>query len=127
MTQIALHRVLVVDDNDGVRRVVCEMLRFEGFTVESASSGQEAIQAAERSNPDAIVLDMMMPDMPGLETLRALRNNGTRAKVIAVSGLPDYLSLAQSAGADGVLMKPLDPDELLASIQRVLAGAPSAE
>jgi DNA-binding response OmpR family regulator len=120
------HSILVVDDNDAVRRVVCEMLRFEGYAVQAASSGQEAVQSTERSMPDAIVLDMMMPDMPGLDTIRALRKNGARAKVIAVSGLPDYLTVAQSAGADDVLMKPLNPDELVATIRRLLNGDTAA-
>jgi DNA-binding response OmpR family regulator len=118
--------VLVVDDNDGVRRVVCEMLRMEGFAVDSVASAQQALQAVRHAEPHAIVLDMMMPDMNGLDAIRALRAGGAKSKIVAVSGLPDLLGMAASIGADDVLMKPLNPDELVAAIRRALAPRASA-
>lgn len=119
-------KILVVDDNDGVRRVMCEMLRAEGYLIESAASGAEALEAVRRSEPDAIVLDLVMPDMEGVEAIGALRREGVRSRIVAVSGMSYLLEAAKRAGADEVLLKPMRPEELVAAIERVLGNSATA-
>ena len=105
---------------------MCEMLRLEGYLIESAASGAEALEAVRRSEPDAIVLDMMMPDMAGVEAIGTLRREGIRSRIVAVSGLSSLLEAAKRAGANEVLLKPMSPEELVAAIGRVLVKRASA-
>jgi len=118
--------ILVVDDNDGVRRVMSEMLRVEGYLIESASCGAEALEAIRRREPDAIVLDMMMPDMAGVEAIGTVRREGVRSRIVAVSGMSYLLEAAKRAGADEVLLKPMSPEDLVAAIERVLGKGATA-
>ena len=118
--------ILVVDDNDGVRRVISEILRVEGYLIESAASGAEALEAIRRIEPDVIVLDMMMPDMAGVEALRTVRREGVRSRIVAVSGMSYLLEAAKRAGADEILLKPMSPQDLVAAIERVLGTGATA-
>ena len=118
--------ILVVDDNDGVRRVISEILRVEGYLIESAASGAEALEAIRRIEPDVIVLDMMMPDMAGVEALRTVRREGVRSRIVAVSGMSYLLEAAKRAGAHEILLKPMSPQDLVAAIERVLGTGATA-
>ena len=113
--------VLVVDDDPNIRSVVSRGLRFEGYDVRLAGDGPEALRSARAMPPDVIVLDVMLPDMDGLEVCRRLRR-GLTAPILMLTArdaVPDRVAGLDS-GADDYLVKPFDFDELLARIRALL-------
>lgn len=115
------HLILVVDDEPPIVRLVKAKLRIDGYEVLTASRGEEALDIAKQESPDLIVLDVMMPDMDGFETLRRLRQTSNIPVVMltARGGDMDKLKGLQS-GADDYITKPFNPDELEARIAAVL-------
>src|ERR1700727_297606 len=118
-------RLLVVDDDRGLRDVLRRALTLSGYEIVQAASGSEALSEASASGPDAIVLDVGLPDIDGLEVCRLLRREGNRVPVLmltardAVSDRIDGLD----AGADDYLVKPFDIDELKARLRALLRRA----
>ena len=115
-------RILVLDDDPVLKRIFVDVLRGEGFAVESAPDGAVALALAECAPFDAVVCDLMMPRMDGMTLLRTLRERGLELPVIFVTGTPE-LSTAIKAielGAFRYLLKPVDPDELVASVERAV-------
>ena len=113
--------VLVVDDDPNIRSVVSRGLRFEGYDVRLAADGPEALRSARAVPPDVVVLDVMLPDMDGLEVCRRLRR-GLTAPILMLTArdaVPDRVAGLDS-GADDYLVKPFDFDELLARIRALL-------
>ena len=114
-------KILVVDDEESAQTVVAEMLRFGGHQVVEAFNGQEAIGLLKQEHFDAVVTDLRMPLINGLRLIRALRAQGDTIPIIAISGANrDQLLLAQDYGANAGLVKPLDRDEFLGILDRVL-------
>jgi PAS domain S-box-containing protein len=109
-------RVLIVDDVATNRDLLAEVLVRVGFQTRTAQSGAEALQICEVWNPDAVLLDLRMPGMDGIEAARQLRQRGSRAVIIAVtaSSLAPAEREARAAGADGYLRKPYRNEELFA-------------
>ncbi len=106
--------VLVVDDRQEVCRFFQEVLGLEGYAVAVARSGPEALAALEQGRPDLVFLDLRMPGMDGIETLRRIRAKDTGARVVIVTANPD-LETAREAmvlGASDYLGDPFDPDLL---------------
>ena len=122
--------VLVVDDYEDTREIVRELLEDGGFRVETAASGLEALEKAERLLPDAIVMDLSLPGMDGWEVTRRIKMGAsTRAiRVIALTAhaLEAHLQRARELGSDCVITKPCDADYLINEVRRVLAepGSP---
>jgi EAL domain-containing protein (putative c-di-GMP-specific phosphodiesterase class I)/CheY-like chemotaxis protein len=115
-------RILVLDDDPTLKRIFVDVLRGEGFAVESAPDGAVALALAECAPFDAVVCDLMMPRMDGMTLLRTLRERGMELPVIFVTGTPE-LSTAIKAielGAFRYLLKPVDPDELIAAVERAV-------
>ena len=117
--------LLLVDDESGIRAVARLALELAGWTVETASSGAEGVEAANRLHPDAILLDVMMPGMDGPTTLCALRA-GTATACIPVlfmtaKSRPADLERLSALGAAGILAKPFDPMQLPTDIARLLS------
>jgi two-component system OmpR family response regulator len=115
-------RVLVVDDEDNVTHLVSSALRFDGFETVTASSGTAALSAVAESDPDLIVLDVMMPGLDGLGVLQSLRSAGSHVPVIfltARDAATDRIG-GLRAGADDYVVKPFSIEELLARVHAVL-------
>jgi len=117
-------KVLVVDDEDNIIELIRLGLRYEGFQVEVASTGEQGITIAQRINPDLVILDLMMPGIDGLEVTRRLRNNPTTHDVpILMLTAKDEVGdriLGLQTGADDYLTKPFDFYELLERIKAIL-------
>ena len=118
-------RILVVDDDELVRVSVAEILSRAGHQVETAEDGEAALGRHRAARFDLVVTDIVMPRMEGLETVRALRGDRSRVKIVAISGCERrgsefYLTAARALGADQVLVKPFTGAELRAAVDRAL-------
>lgn len=113
--------ILVVDDDPKIRSVLGRGLRFEGYDVQLAADGYEALRIARAMPLDLVVLDVMLPGMDGLEVCRRLRR-GMSAPILMLTArdaVPDRIAGLDS-GADDYLIKPFDFDELLARVRALL-------
>jgi two-component system, OmpR family, KDP operon response regulator KdpE len=122
-------RVLVVDDEQQILRALQTSLRGAGFEVETADTAERALAAAAMRPPEAVILDLVLPDGTGTEVVRQLRT-WTSAPVIVLSAVGDEREkvAALDAGADDYVTKPVGIDELVARLRAVLRRAvPSAE
>jgi two-component system response regulator MprA len=115
-------RILIVDDEPAVRDALHLALSSDGYDVDSAVNGREALNLVEESNPDAIVLDVLMPQLSGIEVCRRLRTGGYRTPVLMLTArdaVSDRVA-GLDAGADDYLVKPFALDELLARLRALL-------
>jgi CheY-like chemotaxis protein/prolyl-tRNA editing enzyme YbaK/EbsC (Cys-tRNA(Pro) deacylase) len=119
--------VLVVEDETETNRLLCQLLQREGVVCQGVEEGGEALAAAVESRPAAILLDLMLPDMSGLEMVRRLRREGSLKRIpwIVLTALDDEASrqCVQELGADAYLTKPLQPQALVAEVRELLADA----
>ncbi|MQA63411.1 MAG: response regulator [Actinophytocola sp.] len=115
-------RILVVDDDRAVRESLRRSLEFNGYSVELASDGARALEAVIANRPDAMVLDVMMPRLDGLEVARRLRSSGDDLPILVLTArdtVSDRVS-GLDAGADDYLPKPFALEELLARLRALL-------
>jgi two-component system response regulator MprA len=115
-------RVLVVDDDSAVRDSLARTLRFEGHEVETAGDGRAALDAVRTREPDAVILDVSMPVLDGLETCRQLRAGGVLVPVLMLTArdsVGDRVG-GLDAGADDYLVKPFALQELLARLRALM-------
>jgi two-component system response regulator MprA len=124
-------RILVVDDEPSVRDALDRALRMDGYKVQLAADGREALDQLAQQAPDAIVLDLLMPEIDGLEVCRRLRAAGDRIPVLMLTArdaIPDRVK-GLDAGADDYLVKPFALEELSARLRALLrrSGGPAAE
>jgi two-component system OmpR family response regulator len=115
-------RILVVDDEAAIRNLVATVLRYEGFEVEEAASGREALAVAAASRPALVVLDIMLPDHDGLEVMRRLRRDGLDAGVVFLTAREETQDKVAGLelGADDYVTKPFSLEELVARVRAVL-------
>ncbi len=114
-----MKRVLVVDDDEGIRGFVSLALADEGYEVAEADNGAAALHLLESARPDVILLDMRMPTMDGWEFSRIYRQSpGPHAPIIVLTAARDASSWASQIDAEGCLGKPFDVDELLDLVGR---------
>jgi CheY-like chemotaxis protein len=122
---MASKRILVIDDDDGVREIIQFSLEAAaGWDVSTADSGSKGLAKAEAEQPNAILLDVMMPDMDGAETFRQLKTNG------AIQHIPTIFLTAKSKSSDlqqfidlgvaGVITKPIKAQDLVEQIRTLL-------
>jgi two-component system chemotaxis response regulator CheY len=119
-------RVLVVDDAAFMRMMLKDILKSGGYEiVGEAGDGKEALDAYQTLKPDFVTMDIVMPNMGGLDALRALRETDPNAAVIMVSamGQDALVQEATDAGARGFIVKPFRPQAVLETVSSVLGGA----
>ncbi len=113
--------ILVVDDEQKIRDTVRQYLEHDGYSVLVADSGQRALEIFARSEPDLIVLDLMLPDLSGQEVARAIRELApTPIIMLTAKSTEDDRVQGLKLGADDYLVKPFSPRELMARIEAVL-------
>ena len=118
--------VLLVDDHALIRRGLTDLIRYESDlnVAGEASNGQEAVEAARKLNPDIIVMDLMMPEMDGVEATRRIKAErpDSRILILTTFGTSADVARAMAAGASGAIMKDAETDDQLAAIRTVAAG-----
>jgi len=121
-------RILVVDDDRAVRESLRRSLSFNGYTVELAVDGMDALEKVAASRPDALVLDVMMPRLDGLEVCRRLRSTGDDLPILVLTARDSVSERVAGldAGADDYLPKPFALEELLARLRALLRRAAPA-
>jgi two-component system, OmpR family, response regulator MprA len=115
-------RILVVDDDLAVCRSIDRALRLEGYEVDTVASGGEALEAVASNSPDALVLDLQLPDLDGLSVCRRIREAGDDIPILMLTarhGIDDRVQ-GLDAGADDYLVKPFALEELLARLRALL-------
>jgi two-component system nitrogen regulation response regulator NtrX len=119
------HRVLIVDDEAGIRQALKQVLEYEDLEVRVAASGGEAITVYSEFRPHLVFLDVKMAGLDGLETLSRLRRLDTRAQIVMISGHGTIATAVEATqrGAFDFLEKPLDTDRLLLTVRNALAHA----
>lgn len=122
MQQVSCGRILVVEDEDSIRRFIVINLKRSGYEVIEATSGEEAVKIAEKQRPDLVVLDVMLPGVDGFEVCRILREKLTDLAVIMLTARGQDMDkiMGLELGADDYVVKPFNPLELTARIRAVL-------
>ena len=118
-------KILVVDDEQAVRESLRRSLRFNGYEVLTANDGLEAVETVRAENPELLILDVMMPNMDGLEVCRTLRSEGWDRPILVLTardGVSDRVA-GLDAGADDYLPKPFALEELLARVRSLVRRA----
>lgn len=119
--------ILVIDDNDSIRRILCRQLVSAGHDVTEAADGEAGLALCRAHRPDLVICDIFMPEKEGIETIATIRRERPAIKLIAMSGSDVrrralYLGAAQTLGADAIMEKPWRAAELKALVARLLQG-----
>src|SRR5512143_3133399 len=114
-------RILVVEDELSLRETLAYNLKKEGYAVETAGDGRAALEAARRSKPDLLILDVMLPELDGFEVARTLRKE-TSTPILMLTARDDEIDrvVGLEVGADDYLVKPFSMRELLARVKALL-------
>jgi len=127
--------VLIIDDDKAVRSAAKILLTANGLEVVEASDGQSGLDASKHRHFDLIIVDLFMPGMNGLDTIKAIRSNNSDVAIIAVSGfmlagscpeMPGFEAMAIEAGATSTLYKPFRPKEFMRALQKSIGLAAPA-
>ena len=120
--EFTCRKILVIDDEPELLALMMEVLEDEGYQAFSAANGSDGIRLNERENPDLIILDLRMPEMDGIETLRQIRKKDNKVKVVILTGYgsPDTIRDAADLDVSEYLSKPFENDHLVRIIGEVL-------
>ncbi|MFT3781187.1 MAG: response regulator [Nibricoccus sp.] len=118
-------KILLVDDDDAFRKMLSLSLSRQGHEVIEANNGLKAWSTYEANPVELVIMDLIMPDKEGLETIRQFRRAGVKTKILAISGggrvdARDLLKVAQQFGANKALAKPFTSEELAAALAELL-------
>jgi len=121
--------ILVIDDDPVLRRVITLALEKAGHSVLRCENGRKAIDFLEHEHADLLITDIIMPEMDGVETLRAARRLQPDLPILAISGggsfdPADYLGIARAFGATDIMPKPFRPADLIERVEKLLAAPP---
>ncbi len=117
--------IIVIDDDPQINSLLKDVLEFEGYHVITAQRADEGLHHLEGATVDLVITDVLMPEKEGLETIRELRDRYPQTKILAISGGltksgVDVLEIAKRLGANHVLRKPFDVQDLLNGVRRLL-------
>ena len=112
-------RILIVDDDQAIRATIKAILEDEGYDVEVASNGKEAIEKTQGESYNAALLDIRLPDIEGVELLKLMKDNIPKMRKIMITGYPSIQNAVEALNknADAYLIKPVDVDELLSTVR----------
>ena len=115
-------RILVIDDDENIRKVLETILEDEGYIVETAETAKKGIEKSEKEFYNLALIDVRLPDMEGIELLSKLRNTKPKMRKIIVTGYPTLQNAvaAVNRGADAYVMKPFEVDKILQTIREQL-------
>lgn len=117
-------RILLVDDDLAIRVLYARVLSAAGFDTQIARHGKEALELVPQFQPDLIILDLVMPEQEGIETILKLQQQNRSWPILAISGAigaNEYLKVASLLGARSTLSKPITPEQLLQAVRSALA------
>lgn len=116
--------VLAVDDSQTMRRLIEDCLRGAGFNVVTAVDGKDGVRKYDGYGPDVVITDINMPEMDGYEFIETVRErfSGNRVPILVLTteSSPEKRERARNAGATGWIVKPFEPEKLIAAINRVM-------
>ena len=117
--------VLVVDDDESIREVFQTLLLGEGFSVETAENGRQAIEKAKEARFDIALLDIVLPDIRGDQVAVEIKKHDDSVRIIFITGYPSFQDCidALDIGVSEILMKPITSEELLTSINQALVAS----
>jgi two-component system chemotaxis response regulator CheY len=117
-----MSKILIVDDAQFMRVRISKLLTSHGYEVVEAENGNLAVKAYQSISPDAVLMDVTMPEKDGLEALSEIRSFDPKAKVIMLTALGQESMVVQAvqAGARDYVVKPFDPDRIMSALQKVL-------
>jgi two-component system OmpR family response regulator len=126
---MAKTRVLIVDDEPNIRDLLATSLKFAGYEIQTAANGAQAVAAVTESEPDIILLDVMLPDMNGFSVTKKLRSSGIEAPILFLTARDDVEDkiTGLTVGGDDYLTKPFSLDEVVARIQAILRRTRTAD
>ena len=120
--------VLIVDDEEAIRRLIRNTLEQAGYHVYEAADGKEGLSRYRQTPADLVIMDILMPDQDGLESILTLRREFPKARIMAITGGSDmigilnFLDVARMLGACRTLQKPFEMQQLLDAVQSAIAG-----
>jgi two-component system chemotaxis response regulator CheY len=118
--------ILVVDDAAFMRMMIRDILAKEGYRIEEAVNGRDAIEKFGQVSPDLVTLDITMPEMNGIDALKAIREKDPTARVLMVSAMGQQQMIVEAleSGAMDFLVKPFQPTKVLETVKKCLAADP---
>ena len=122
-----MKKLLIVDDEDGLRSLVRMTLDSEGYQILEAQEGGHALELARAHHPDLVLLDVMLPDLSGFEICRQIKSDplmaSTTVLMLTAKAQESDLGEAEAAGADGYFVKPFSPIALMQRVESILGAA----
>ncbi|MBV9120193.1 MAG: response regulator transcription factor [Chloroflexi bacterium] len=125
---MAKDRILLVEDDDAIGHLMALLLEEEGYDVQRAITGRDCVDAVALSRPDLVLLDLMLPEMGGLDCARAIRSRyGMEVPIVVVTAVAPAIRDAYAAEVDaaGSIAKPFDLEDVIRTVQAVLRDRPS--